>query len=407
MIMWIIKLAWKNIWRNKARTAITISAIYFAVILSTIAESLKQGIFDNLVNNIVSIYTGYIQIHKKGYYEEQILDNSFSQSSLIEKKVKSIGNIRNISPRLESFALVSSDALTKGCLVVGVLPETEDSITLLKTKLIRGMYLNKNDPDVLLTEGLSERLKISLNDTVYLITQGYHGATSAAKYRVKGILKFGSPQLNDKMLYMSLYNAQNFFESPGMITTYILSVKNKERLQSTLQSVKKMINGKYEIMSWEEMMPEIKQHIETDSNNMKAVQGVLYLLITFGIFGTILMMMMERKYEMGLLLAIGMKKSKMITLFIVESVITVFAGCIAGLLSAIPIVYYLKKHPIGMSGETARAYERFGFEAIFPASTHASIFIYQMFIVLIIGLGLSVYPVIKVMNLNVVDSMKK
>ena len=85
--MWIIKLAWKNLWRNRSRTLITVAAIFFAVILSTLAESLKQGVFENLVKNVVSFYTGYIQVHKTGYQEEQILDNSMSQSTAIEKQI--------------------------------------------------------------------------------------------------------------------------------------------------------------------------------------------------------------------------------------------------------------------------------------------------------------------------------
>ncbi len=160
-------------------------------------------------------------------------------------------------------------------------------------------------------------------------------------------------------------------------------------------------------MTWEELMPDIKQHIQTDSNNMKVVQGVLYLLIFFGIFSTLLMMMLERKFEMGMLVAIGMKKSKLVQLFLTESVLTVLIGCLAGLIASIPLVYYLKKYPIRIGGETANAYERFGFEAIFPTSTSSSIFLSQALAVLIIGLVLSLYPVYKVIRLNPVTAMKK
>lgn len=192
-----------------------------------------------------------------------------------------------------------------------------------------------------------------------------------------------------------------------MITSYILSINDKQELDTDAFNIRKAIGEDYEVMTWEELLPEIKQHIVTDSNNMKVVQGILYLLICFGIFSTMLMMMLERKFEMGMLVAIGMKKSKLILLFIAESVLTVLIGCIAGILASIPLIYYLNKHPIRFGGDTARAYERFGFEAIFPASTESSIFINQAIIVLIIGLLLSLYPVLKVMQLNPVLAMKK
>jgi ABC-type lipoprotein release transport system permease subunit len=405
--MWLIKLAWRNLWRNRGRTSITIAAIFFAVILSVTASSLKTGIFDNLVKNVVSFYTGYIQVHKKGYQDEQILDNSFIASSSTEQKILSQKNIEGIAPRLESFALASSGNITKGCMIVGIVPLKEDKITFLQNKLIDGNYLSENDHAVLLGQGFAERLKLHVHDTIVLIGQGYHGSTAAGKYPVKGILRFGSPQLNDKILFLPLSAAQDFFDAGGLITSYILSIRDEKSIDLTTANIQSKIGSDYEVMSWGELMPDIRQHIRTDSNNMKVVQGVLYLLICFGIFSTLLMLMVERRFEMGMLVAIGMKKGKLMILLFIESILTVLAGCVGGIMVSIPLVFYLNKNPIRIGGETAKAYERFGFEAVFPTSTDASIFIYQGIVVLIIGILLSSYPLYKVIRLNPVTAMKK
>jgi len=405
--MWLIKLAWRNLWRNRGRTSITIAAIFFAVILSVTASSLKTGIFDNLVKNVVSFYTGYIQVHKKGYQDEQILDNSFIASSSTEQKILSQKNIEGIAPRLESFALASSGNITKGCMIVGIVPLKEDKITFLQNKLIDGNYLSENDHAVLLGQGFAERLKLHVHDTIVLIGQGYHGSTAAGKYPVKGILRFGSPQLNDKILFLPLSAAQDFFDAGGLITSYILSIRDEKSIDLTTANIQSKIGSDYEVMAWGELMPDIRQHIRTDSNNMKVVQGVLYLLICFGIFSTLLMLMVERRFEMGMLVAIGMKKGKLMILLFIESILTVLAGCVGGIMVSIPLVFYLNKNPIRIGGETAKAYERFGFEAVFPTSTDASIFIYQGIVVLIIGILLSSYPLYKVIRLNPVTAMKK
>lgn len=131
------------------------------------------------------------------------------------------------------------------------------------------------------------------------------------------------------------------------------------------------------------------------------------MLICFGIFGTLLMMMVERKFEMGMLVAIGMKKTKLMLLLLIESVLTVLAGCLLGIAASIPLVYYFNRHPIKIGGDTAETYQRFGFEPIFPTSVDASVFIRQGIIVLIIGLILSLYPMYKAMRLNPVTAMKK
>ena len=206
---------------------------------------------------------------------------------------------------------------------------------------------------------------------------------------------------------MSLTTAQSFFSAEGMVTSYILSIKEEKNLDAIAAALRKTLGNNYEVMTWGEIMPDIKQHIATDSNNMKVVQGILYLLICFGIFSTLLMMMVERKFELGMLVAIGMRKSRLIILLIAESVLTVFMGCVAGIATSVPLTFFLKKHPIRIGGDTAKAYERFGFEAIFPTSTEPSIYFYQAIVVLIIGMVLSLYPVIKIIQLKPVTAIKR
>lgn len=386
---------------------ITTAAVFFAVILSTLAESLKQGIFDNLVKNVVSFYTGYIQVHKLGYQDEQVLENSFPQSPQLSTGIHSISYISGVTPRLESFALASSGNITQSCMVSGISPAAEDKVTGLRQKLTAGSYLDDHSSAALVAEGLAERLQLKLGDSVILIAQGYHGATAAGRFRVGGILKLGSPQLNDRILYLSLPAAQAFFSAEGMITSYILTIEETEDLYRAAAAVKTSVGGAYEVLTWEELLPDIKQHISTDSNNMKFVQGFLYVLISFGIFSTLLMMMLERKYEIGMLVAIGMKKSRLMLLFVAESVLTVVTGCLAGIIASMPLVFYFYKHPIRIGGDTASAYERFGFEPVFPTAITGSIFFYQALTVLLIGLLLSLYPVIKIIRLHPVTAMKK
>lgn len=405
--MWIVQLAWKNLWRNANRTMITMAAIFFAVQLSILMSSLKTGIFDNLIKDMVGYYSGYIQVHQAGYWEEQLLDNCFEENSEIQRKIRSHSQVREISPRLESFALASTGELSKGCLVLGINPVQEQSITHLSEKIVKGRYLSSNDLGILVSEGLLKRLKSYVGDTLVLFGQGYHGSTAAGKYPIQGVIQLGSPELNDKTIVMPLALTQDLYSATNMITSYVLSLQDTDDLMAIQSSLEKKLGKAYEVMTWQEMMPDIKQHIETDSANMKYVQAFLYLLISFGIFGTLLIMMAERRYELGMLVAIGMKKSKLSLLLLFESLFTVIVACILGILASIPVVYYLHKYPIRIYGEGAKAYERFGFEAVFPTSTDYHHFVNQGIAVLLIGLILSMYPVIKIIHLNPVDSMKK
>lgn len=405
--MWLLNFAWKNLWRNKNRTTVTMASIFFAVVLSILTSSLQQGIFDNLVKNVVSFYSGYIQVHQEGYWNEQLIDNSFEASEETELKIKRDPNVTDITPRLEAFALISSSDLTKGSMVMGIDPVKENAITRLREKVVKGSYLKTYDRAVLLAEGLAERLKVTVGDTITIIGQGYHGVTAAGKYPINGVLKFGSPQLNGQLLIMPLPAAQELYAADGMVTAYILSVSKTSQVNETTERLKPALGNSYEVMSWEEIMPDIKQHIETDTSNMKVISGILYLLIFFGIFGTLSMMMIERRFEMGMLLAIGMKKRKLALLLLYETVLIVLTGCIAGILAAIPVVHYLNRNPIRLGGNTAEAFQRFGFEAVFPTATDPVNFINQGLTVFVIGLLLSFYPIYKVIVLNPLTAMKR
>ena len=405
--MWLLILSWKNLWRNRARSLITMAAVFFAVILASVVSSLQKGVFDNLIRNVVSFYSGYIQVHLKGYWNDQVLENSFWIDDTARRAILRATDISALSPRLESFALASSADLTKGCLVAGISPVGEDRVTGLRSKLAAGAYLLDTDRAVLVADGLATRLKLGLADTLVLLAQGYHGAVAAGKYPVKGIVHFGSPELNDKIVFLPLQSAQQMFAAENRATSYVLSMNDPGDLKTAAAAVSAGLGGEYEVLTWEDRMPEIKQHIRTDTASMSIITGVLYLLIGFGIFGTLLMMMVERRFELGMLQAIGMKKGRLCRLLLAESVLTVSVGCLLGILTSIPIVGYLHDHPIRITGEMGDIYKRFGFEPIFPTATDPAIYFRQGIIVLTIGLLLSVYPVINLIRMKPVAAMRK
>lgn len=405
--MWIVKLAWKNLWRNKQRTAITMASIFFAVLLSIFASSLRAGIFENLIKNMVGFYSGYIQIHQKGYWKEQIIDNCFTRNNSLELEISKIKNIKAITPRLESFALVSTGTDTKGCLIVGLDPELENNVTNFQQMLINGSYIKEGDQDIILSEGLLKRLKVRLYDTIMVIGQGFHGENAAGKYKIIGIVKPGSPALNDQLMIMPLKKAQELLSATGKSSTYAIGIHDQKNLVETARNLSTLTGSAYEVMTWEEMMPDVTQHIRNDTRNMQIVQGILYLLICFGIFSTLVMMLAERTFEMGMLISIGMHKGMLALTIMIESLMSVILGCFIGLLFSIPIVYFLKIHPIRLKGNIAKAFERFGFEAIFPTSTNPEIFLNQVLIVLFIGILLSAYVFVKVIRLNPVEAIRK
>lgn len=403
----ILKLLWRNLWRNSRRTLITIASIAFAVLFAIVMKSFQNGVFNNLIKNVVGYYSGYVQIHQKGYWEEQVLDNCFSLDNSIIKILQENPQIIEIVPRLETFVLISKENSTKGCLLVGTDAIKENKLTQLKSKLINGAYFENNEEAVLLAEGLAKRINARTNDTIVLFGQGFHGAMAAGKYKVKGIVHLASPAMNDAFVYLPLSVAQYYLSAENRLTSLSLGIDKAENKNDITQNIKSTMSDKYEVMPWQEMMPEIANHIKADGFSFYIFSGILYLIIGFGLFGTILMMTIERTYEFGMLIAIGMKKGKLRLILLGEIFLIAFLGVILGMLLSLPTVIYLQEKPIRFSGEIAKAYEQFGFEAIFPAEFNLGIFLNQSVIVLFMSVIIGLYPLWFVNNMNPVKAMKK
>lgn len=403
-MIWI--LSWRNIWRNRSRTLITLLSVAFAVFLTIVMQSLQKGIFDHMINNVVRYYTGYVQIHQAGYWKERILENSFEWPGTLEKKISNIQGIQGWVPRLESFMLASSEMHTKGCFVIGTNPDLENRLTRLQTRLVAGSYLELHDKALLLGDELAHKLKIKPGDSLILLGQGMQGSLSAFKAPVKGILHFGSPDQNARFIYSSLPFLQTQLNAENFITSLSIDIPNENQMVMVQKKLLQNLDSSYECLNWRELLPDLNGHIEADKNSSSIFSGVLYFIITFGIFGTLMMMMAERQREFGIMMSLGMQKSFLSFTLFLEIMMVSLLGVACGMVMSIPITFYFQEHPIQLGGKIAEVYKEFGFEALLPMAVSPSIFIRQAVIVFGIASILSLYPMWHIKNLNPVKAFR-
>ncbi|MEG8988138.1 FtsX-like permease family protein [Ignavibacteria bacterium 4148-Me] len=402
-----VTLAWRNIWRNKRRTIISALSIFFSVFLALITRSMQNGTYDYMIDSAVRMYTGYLQIHSKGYWEERSLEKSFVYDKNIFNNIESIENVEIAVPRLENFLLVSSKEVTKVANVICIDPARENLMTKLKEKLVKGEYLNEYDEGILISEGLARMLNINVGDSVVLYGQGIYGMTASALSPVVGIIKFNLPDMNNSIIYLPLRYGQNLFSMENKVTSASIMLNNPKKLNNVYKNIKSQLTDDYEVMKWDELMPELVQGIEIDSISGMFMLFILYLIIAFGIFGTIMMMTVERTKEFGILISIGMKKSILILITILETIFISFIGAFTGLLIAVPVIFYLNKNPIQFGGELAEMSLKFGVEPILPFSTDAGIFLAQTLVVLIIAFFSALYPLTYIKKLQPVKAIRQ
>lgn len=402
----LIKMAWRNIWRNKKRTLLTMFSIFLAVFLSLFTRSMQVGSYANMITNAVKISTGYIQIHAKDFWKNKSINETFIESDSIMNLLENNKNITYRIPRLESFALASSGKHTKGTMVIGTIPELENELNKYSDKIIRGEYLTASDQSILVAEKLAEFLNIDVGDSIVLLGQGFHGVTAAAQYYVKGIMRIPIPQLNNQLVMLPLKECQFFFAAENRLTSISIMLRDAEELDESMSYIQSALDNSYEVMPWQEMNREMVQSIEADNVGGVIMLGILYIVIGFGVFGTVMMMTMERRKEFAVMISVGMQKIKLLQVVAWE---TIFIGSVAilvGILMSYPFLYYLAQNPIPLTGEIAASMEAFGAEPILPFSIKPVIFINQTLSVIAIAVIAVLYPLSVILKFDVLKAMR-
>ncbi len=403
----ILKIAWRNVWRNKRRTLITIGSIMFALFFAIIMRGFGKGSYEKMKENAVKSYSGYLQIQHKGYWDDKNINNVFSIDNKVIQELGADDRLNVLIPRLESFALSSSGESTKGVAVLGVIPEKEDKMTKIKSYLKEGEFFNAEDQSVLIASGLAKFLKVKVNDTLVLISSGYHGATAAGLFPIKGILKLPTPEMDRGTVYMPLPAAQNFFSTGDQLTALVFDLNDIEDVEAVKNlAISKLDMEKYDVMDWMAMNKELLQMIETDNAGGVIMISILYLVIAFGIFGTVLMMTNERMREFSVMISVGMQKSKLALVIIVELMFLTTIAVMAGIAISLPVMFYFYFNPIEFTGDAVEAMKDFNFEPVMPMSLDIQIFLFQGIAISILMLIAMSYPTIKIMTLKVAEGLR-
>ncbi len=404
----LLLIAWRNLWRNKRRTLITAASVFFAIWFALIMRAFQLGSYEVMVNNIVHAFSGYFQLHAKGYWDDKTLNTVFSLDTATQIKLRQIRGVEDCASRLESFALASYGARTKGVMVIGVDPESEEGLTSLRQKLREGAFLTPDDSGALISRRLASYLKTTIGDSLVIIGQGYQGTSAAGIFPVRGIISFPSPDLDGRLIYLSLPSARELFGAPAMLTTIAFNVSGDCDYKKVAAEVDNLFSDhQYEVMTWEEMMPEVVQQIRADSASGLIMLGILYMIVGFGIFGTILMMLNERRREFGMMIAVGMQKRRLLAIVLTEIVLLGLLGLVAGIAAAIPVIRYYHLHPVRLTGNMAESIISMGFEPVMPTAWESSFFIAQSLVVMGIVLLVMFLPVVRIRKLKVINALKR
>jgi putative ABC transport system permease protein len=401
-------LAWRNIWRSRKRTLITVSSILFAVLFSMFGASMNRGTHDQMIQAMTEFHTGFIRVQDPLFDEEPSLDNAIYMNPALAEEIAGMHPaIEFVVPRIETFILASSDLQSRAVMLMGVDFDMEERLNGLASRLRDGVLPDGSGAGAVLGSRLASRMQVAVGDTIILLGQGRFGMTAAGIYPVAGILSHPVMDMDNQILYLHLAEAQFLLSSEDHVTSLLVTPVRLQDVDRVTAAINKELHQEQLVaLTWAELMPELLQAVAFDMAGFYLFSGILYVVIGFGLFGTILMMTLERRREMGVLLAVGMKRSLLARVMLLETFFIGLIGVAAGLILGGVVLFYFHHNPIPLADGMAEMIEEMGYEPVIMFSLNPTLFWSQAVIILGMSMAVSLYPVTKIFKMDVLSASR-
>ncbi len=356
------KLAWRNIWRNRRRTLITITAVVFATLLSIVMRGIQLGTYDENIEWALNLFSGYLQLQHPGFQDDPSLHKSFALSEDITAPLDADQRVRGYAPRVYADGLVSYGDNSLGAALFGIEPGVEDKVTRLTQKVNNGRMVESSEAlEVVLGNTLLRNLKATIGDTIVILAQGYDGALGNMKYRIVGTVKTGMQEFDRASVFMGMRALQNLVALRDNISLIAVALHDLHDVTPVTDDANDMLDtAAVRALHWEEVMPDMKQSIQLDNYSGMLFLAILIIVVAFGILNTVLMSVTERFREFGILLSVGMPQRQLVLLVFLETLYIAMIGIIVGNLLALGVNWYLEVNPITFTGDMAAMYEEYG-----------------------------------------------
>ncbi len=404
----LVRLAWRNIARNKRRTAITIVTVTFATLLSISMRGLQIGTYRANIRNAVELFSGYLQIQHPDYRDNPSLRHSIRPIPEMIAALEDRREVTGHSPRIYTEGLVSFRERSLGAALFGIDPARERKITTLHERLDQGRFLSSSSAmEVVVGAKLLDNLGAAPGDSVVVLSQAYDGTLGNLFFTIVGTIKTGSPDLDRKGLFMGLDAAQELLGMDDRVTLVAVSldkVENVGEVEGALDRRLKPLG--LECLPWNEIMPELEQSIQLDNISGILMLGILVVVAAFGILNTMLMSITERFNEFGVLLAVGMPNRKLCTVVLMETVFIVLMGLLAGNLIAAGVNAHIVDNPIEITGKLDAMYEQFGFIPRMESTLSPGVFVKPSLAIFLVSLLAFLYPGWKTFRLGAMKGIR-
>jgi putative ABC transport system permease protein len=327
-----VRMAWRNVWRNKRRTLIALVAIALGLAFLAFMDGSIAGFQQAIFGNAVRLQGGNVQVHAPGYREKakRLPLLPLADAEAVVRAARAQPQVVAASRRINTGGFVSSREATMPVTISGIEPELEAPVGLVARNISQGRYLTAGDEDlILIGQAMAARLKVGVGDRITLLGRATHEQMRRRTMTVVGIYNLGLPEAEKQMVYVSLAEAQTLFDLRDQATEVVVALQSVGQEKTVVAALQVALPA-YEVASWQDLNPEMNQSLEVDKQVMNIFGLVVLLIAGVGILNLMLMAVFERTREIGLLAAMGLKRREILGLFLLEGVFIGLLGSLVG-----------------------------------------------------------------------------
>ena len=329
----VLRLAWRNLWRQPRRTWLTTGAMVFSNVLLVFMISLQFGMYGMMIDNTLRVLTGHLQVQAVGYKDEHKMRQTVPDVVGLAETLRRELAHDAVAPRALAFALASSKDRTYGVQIAGVDPVHEPLVSSIPGLVHAGTYLSDPDAgDIVLGSVLARNLRVGVGDEITLLGSGLDGSFAAAVVTVAGIFETGVAALDRGLAEIPLVYFQDVFFMEGAGHEVVVSAGNLEAAALLTRRTRDLLDGRsgLAVHDWDALEPGLRQAIKADISSAFFMYGILVILVAFSVMNTQLMSVLERTREFGIVMALGISPGRLGRLVLLETALMGFMGFMGG-----------------------------------------------------------------------------
>jgi ABC-type lipoprotein release transport system permease subunit len=401
----LFAIAWRNIWRNKTRSLIIMASIALGLLGGIVASSVSYGMADQMMKSSIQTRISHLQLHHPRFVEDRDLKYPIAAADSVVAFLRGRPNVAGVSARIVTAGMAASPQTATGVELRGVDPAAEDAVSAVPQSMVEGSWFDsdKRNPAVI-GDDLAQKLGVDIGSKIVFTFQDASGTITGGAFRVTGLFSTVSSSFDKMTVFVRDRDLGPLLAAAG--ETYEIAVLlDNMRATDTIAAALRAEYGQLRVRTWRNLAPELEYMTETMDQMLYIFMAVIVLALAFGIINTMLMVVLERVRELGMLMAVGMKRGRIFAMIMLETVFLSMTGAGTGMLLSIAAIAALGRTGIDLS-LFAQGLHEFGMAEILYPSMRLSMYPILALMMIATAVASSIYPALHALRLRPADALR-